>query len=109
VIELSRRLIVKGLVASAAMAGTKNSAAEVQPESVRKGRIKQSVARWCYPKISVGDLCAYAAQIGLKAIDLLSPEEFDIPRRYGLVCAMGYADAGTISDGLNRVENHPYI
>jgi hydroxypyruvate isomerase len=57
----------------------------------------------------VDELSDYGAQIGLKAVDLLNPEEFEIPRRYGLVCSMGYADAGTIADGLNRIENHAAI
>ena len=42
----------------------------------RKGQIKQSVSRWCYQKIPLDDLCAYAAQIGLKAVDLLKPDEY---------------------------------
>ncbi len=76
---------------------------------IRRGHIRQSVARWCYPKLSVDELSEYGAQIGLKAVDLLNPEEYEIPRRYGLVCAMAYADAGTIPDGLNRIENHANI
>ncbi len=47
--------------------------------------------------------------MGLAGIDLLQPEEYAIPQRYGLVCTMGYADAGEISRGLNRVENHAEI
>lgn len=75
----------------------------------RKGRIRQSVSRWCYAKTSLDDLCAYGVKIGLKGIDLLQPAEFEVPGRYGLVSSMGYADAGTIKDGLNRVENHAGI
>ncbi len=47
--------------------------------------------------------------MGLVGIDLLQPDEYEIPRRYGLVCTMGYADAGEISRGLNRLENHASI
>lgn len=75
----------------------------------RKGRIRQSVSRWCYAKYSLDDLCRYAAHIGLVGIDLLNPEEFDVPRRYGLICTMGYAGMGTIPSGLNRVSNHDSI
>jgi len=75
----------------------------------RKDRIHQSVSRWCYQKIPLDDLCAYAAHIGLKGIDLLQPDEFEVPRRYGLICTMGYAGGGEIDKGLNRVENHARI
>ncbi len=75
----------------------------------RKGNIRQSVSRWCYQKIPLDQLCAYAAQIGLKGIDLLGHEEWDVPGRYGLVCSMAYAEGGTIPKAMNRLENHDKI
>ena len=75
----------------------------------RKGNIRQSVSRWCYQKIPLDKLCAYAAEIGLKAVDLLNPDEFEVPARYGLVCSMGYAGGGEIGSAMNRVENHPKL
>ena len=47
--------------------------------------------------------------MGLKAVDLLEISEWDVPRRYGLICSMGYAGGGTIPDALNRTENHAAI
>ena len=55
------------------------------------------------------DLCSYSAHIGLKAVDLLQPEEYSVPARYGLVCSMGYAGGGDIRNALNRLENHAGI
>lgn len=75
----------------------------------RKGNIRQSVSRWCYQKTPLDQLCAYAAQIGLKAVDLLNAEEWDVPTRYGLICSMGYAGGGDIKSALNRTENHAKI
>lgn len=75
----------------------------------RKGNIKQSVARWCYQKMSLDELCQNAAQMGLKGIDLLNPDEWEVPRKYGLVCAMGYAGVTDLYNGLNKVENHDKI
>jgi hydroxypyruvate isomerase len=74
-----------------------------------KGRIRQSVSRWCYEKIPLNELCEKGAAMGLKAIDLLNEDEWDVPRRYGLVCSMGYAGGGEIQSGMNRVENHAKI
>lgn len=75
----------------------------------RNGRIHQSVCKGPYPKLSVDELCRYGASIGLQGVDLLQPEDFDVPRKYGMVCTMGYAAAGTIKDGLNNPANHAPI
>jgi hydroxypyruvate isomerase len=75
----------------------------------RNDRIRQSVSRWCYKEISLDRLCSYGAEIGLKGIDLLQPEEYELPGRYGLICTMGYAGGGEINKGLNRIENHADI
>jgi hydroxypyruvate isomerase len=75
----------------------------------RKGNIRQSVSRWCYPKMTLDELCAYSAQIGLKGVDLLEPADYEAPKKYGLICTMGYVGAGTIPDALNVVANHDKI
>ena len=75
----------------------------------RKNRIHQSVCQWCYAKTPLEQLAEYAAKIGLKGIDLLKPEQYDFPRRYGLLCTMAYGGGGEIGNALNRVENHAAI
>jgi hydroxypyruvate isomerase len=99
------------LVAEQASALTNpgQAAAPQQTPMVRKDRIKQSVSRWCYKDIPLDDLCAYSAKIGLKGVDLLALEEWEVPHTYGLICTMGYAGGGTIPEALNRVENHAAI
>ncbi|MDE3103839.1 MAG: TIM barrel protein [Acidobacteriota bacterium] len=94
------------LAAQAAVGGASSVTAAPVP---RKGRIRQSVSRWCYKGLTLDQLCAAAAQLGLQGIDLLQPEEFEVPARYGLRCTMGYAGAGEINRGLNRLENHAAI
>ena len=73
-----------------------------------KGRLKQSVARWCYNKIGLEDLARAASRMGLRGIDLINSEEWPLARKYGLVPAMT-PGGGTIPDGLNRTENHDKI
>jgi hydroxypyruvate isomerase len=106
--EMSRRAAVKAGLAVAALTSLSGT---LQGEKMteRKKRIKQSVCRWCYQKIALDDLCASAAQIGLVGVDLLQPEEYEIPRRHGIICTMGYAGAGTIPDAMNRTEHHADI
>jgi len=78
-------------------------------QTIRKNRIQQSVCRWCYESMPLEELCTSAAKLGLEGIDLLPPAEYDVPRRYGLICTMGIADAGVIEHALNRTENHAAI
>jgi len=101
-----RRLFQLGLAAAAALPAA--GAVPVAP-AVRKNRIRQAVARWCYKQIPLDDFCRNVADLGLQGIDLLQPEEYGIPLRYGLRCTMGYAGGGEINQGLNRIENHAAI
>ena len=105
--RITRRGLVKGSVAGLAAAGLPRFA--IATSAPRKGRVRQSVCQWCYPHISLEKLAEFGAQIGLRGIDLLQPEQYDVPRRYGLVCTMGYAGGGEIGKALNRMENHAAI
>src|SRR4029077_15919311 len=108
--KLSRRTMLKGALSGVAVASVPSLSWSEQTAPVqRKGRIKQSVSRWCYKETPLDQLCAYAAQIGLKAVDLLNPDEYEVPRRYGLVCSMAYAGGGELTNALNRTENHARI
>jgi hydroxypyruvate isomerase len=102
--------MLKTALSGATMASVPSAAWPEQNAPIkRKGQIKQSVSRWCYKQIALEELCAYAVQIGLKGIDLLNPEEYEIPGRHGLVCSMAYAGGGEIPSAMNRVENHARI
>ena len=75
----------------------------------RKGNIKQWCRAGATRTLRWTKLCEYSAQIGCKAIDLLKEDEWEVPRRYGLICAMGYGGGGELTDAMNRVENHAKI
>jgi hydroxypyruvate isomerase len=108
--KLTRRTMLKSAISGVTMVPIPSMLRLQQDAPIRrKGQIKQSVSRWCYEKIPLEELCVYAAQIGLKAIDLLNPVEYEIPGRHGLVCSMAYAGGGEIGSALNRVENHSKI
>ena len=113
---VSRRAVLKrSLAAAAACAAApallpgQQAAGGAGAPLPRKGNIRQSVCKGPYPKLSIDELCRYAAHIGLQGVDLLQPADFETPKKYGLTCTMGYAGAATIKDGLNRVENHAPI
>src|SRR4249919_445385 len=62
------------------------------------GNLNQSVCKWCYKEMSVEQLAHEAAQIGLKSVELLTPEEWPALKKHGLTCAMG-SGAGSIEVG----------
>ncbi len=94
------------LVRPAALAATAGQAA---PRAVTRGRLRQSVSRWCYQKIALPELCRAVAAMGVPAIDLLEATDWEVMREHGLVCSMGYGGGGTIRDGLNNPANHDRI
>ncbi len=107
---MNRRAFLKSSLASAAALNALaagDAAGQTQDAGVAplKGRLKQSACRWCYGKIPLEDLCKSAAEIGLKSIELLGEKEWDIPRKYGLTCAVANGP-NPIPVGWNRVENH---
>jgi hydroxypyruvate isomerase len=82
-----------------------------KPEAKRKGRLKQSVSRWPYSKIPLPEFSKACRAMGLKAIDLLQPSDWDIVRDNGLVCSMGYPTdrRDFLSTGFNNRANHAML
>ena len=114
---ITRRTALKRLGVGTALATSMSlintSAAETKsPE--RKGRIKQSVCQWCYSKMPLDELCAAAAGMGLKSVELLQPKDFPTLKAHGLICAMvsyptamaGAVSVGGITKAWNRLEHH---
>jgi hydroxypyruvate isomerase len=105
---MSRREILSAAALVAASAGTTGAVSRGQ-RAVTKGRLKQSVCRWCYNKIPLPEFCKSVADMGLTAIDLLTEAEWPVAAEYGLICSMGSGAGGSIVDGLNVRANHDKI
>jgi len=69
-----------------------------------KGRIRQSVSRWCFGKWSLDELCEVSKRLGLKAIDLLGPGEFETVKKHGLICSL--VNSHSLTDGLADKKFH---
>ena len=86
------------------------AAALVAPSAVRAasasaGRLKQSLARWCYGKIPIDDLCRAAAGMGITGMDLVDPDDWPVLHKYGITPAL-VLGAGTFTEGWNNKANH---
>ena len=103
---MDRRAAVAALGAAAFGSALKGGVSPGPRLSV--GRLKQSVSRWPYREIPLPAFARAAAGMGLAAIDLLGPEDWDPVREAGLVCSMGYPTARNdfIATGFNDRANH---
>ena len=104
-----REALASGTAAILARVGGPLAAAAQEGKAVTKGRLKQSVSRWCYGKIPMPEFCEAVAAMGLTAIDLLGEADWPVVRDHGLICSMGNAGGGSIPDGLNVKANHDNI
>jgi hydroxypyruvate isomerase len=105
----TRREAIGSLGVAAALPLLGQPSAAAQGSAVTKGRLKQSVSRWCYAKIPMPEFCRAVKEMGLTAIDLLEEAEWPVVRDHGLVCSMAYAGGGSIANGLNVRANHDAI
>jgi hydroxypyruvate isomerase len=113
--KLSRRSALGKVAAGAAAASVavqlseRLAAADTAGGAKLKGRINHSVCKWCYPKVSLEDLCAAGKEMGLQSVELLEVKDFPTLKEHDLICAMVSGVPGGITDGLNRLENHDKI
>jgi hydroxypyruvate isomerase len=84
--------------ATIAAANANPSAIADAPVDAKKGKLNQSVCKWCYGKLSLEEMCVEAVKLGLVGIDLLSPSDFPTLKKHGLVCTM--VSSHKLTDGL---------
>jgi hydroxypyruvate isomerase len=105
---MNRREAISLMAGSGALtlASPRRSLAET-----KGGGLKQGVSYWTYQKwFTLEELCKEAVRIGLKGIDLVTPDQYATVQKYGLVPSMTSGTApNTIPIGLNRVENHERV
>ena len=123
---MNRRTFIAAGAGAASLVGAKGPGAAVRglrvdaPERVPQrdtsrpvAAFKQSVTRWPYRQFTLDQLSQMAHELGLDSVELLEPDEWAVPKRYGLTCAMGYAtvpDPRTrLTQGFNRVHNHLWL
>jgi len=70
-----------------------------------KGRIKQSIAYWCFEKYwTVDQTCQIAKQLGCKSVELVEPKDWPTLKKYGLACALH--GSHWFDKGMNNPKYH---
>jgi hydroxypyruvate isomerase len=119
---ITRRTALRNLAGAAALAAVarspsaeKSAAGLPSPMPASSAPIRQSVCKWCFPKIELPVFAAAAKEMGLESVELLNPTDFPTLKQYGLHCAMvnfptGKTPAGVTVGGIpkafNRLEHH---
>ncbi len=102
-----RFLATLGSLTAFSIAGFNVSSANAAP---RKGRLKQSVCRGVFKGLNL-DLdgqCREAARLGSWGIDLVSPSDFPVLKKHGLIPTM-VSGGSSIKSGINDKKNHAEI
>jgi hydroxypyruvate isomerase len=117
--SVPRRSFLQGsALAALSLASLRQRLEAADAASGLKGRIHHSVCKWCYPKVSLEELCAAGKDMGLASVELLQPSDYPTLKKYDLVCAMtgnpsakdaDGRDVGHIPRAFNRKENHDLL
>lgn len=71
-----------------------------------KGNINHAVCRWCYGSIPMEEFCKATSEMGIKAIDLVGPEDWPMLKKYGLYSSMCNGAEINLEDGWNDKKFH---
>ncbi|MFM7153127.1 MAG: hydroxypyruvate isomerase family protein [Bacteroidota bacterium] len=109
----TRRRAIKTILAGAAAVASNPEIGLAMTEKhapvVRKGNIRHSVCRWCYSGFSLDQLCVFAKQIGISAIDLIGPDEWHILKSHGLDSSMCNGAEISLVAGWNNPKFHDQL
>jgi hydroxypyruvate isomerase len=102
------KLMSAGVAATALVTPVLANISNTKPNVNMKlnGNINHSACRWCYGKIPIEEFLDGAKAIGLKGIDLLGPDEWQLAIDKGMTCSMTTGDKFGITKGFNDPSLH---
>jgi len=71
-----------------------------------KGNIHHSVCYWCYGKIPFEEFCAAVKELGIGAVDLIGPKDWDTLKKYDLDSSMCNGAEISLTKGWNDPQYH---
>lgn len=110
--KYNRRDVIKNLAlgtGAIGFGGVLTSFTSCQEKTVKtalKGNINHSVCRWPYNEIPLEEFFQGCSELGIKAVDLLRPSEWEVAKKYGLGCSMATDEFAVIEHGFNDPANH---
>ena len=74
-----------------------------------KGNINHGVCAWSMRPLSLEELCANIKKVGVGAIDLIGPKNWEILKKYDIHCSMCNGAEIGIPDGFNDPKFHDQL
>ena len=104
----TRRDAMRATGATALSAALAPSLSAQDDKVIKKGRIKQSAAFWCWKnrKVSLDQLIKAAKEFGMPAIDILNVKQWEPALDNGIIPSAGYVGIGSTGRGLNEKKHH---
>ncbi|MBT8204196.1 MAG: TIM barrel protein [Eudoraea sp.] len=81
----------------------------IPQNKIRKGNINHSVCYWCYNSIPLDTFLQNLNTLGLKAIDLVGPEDWPLLKKYNIHASMCWGAELGLTEGWNDTKNHPAL
>lgn len=71
---------------------------------------QQSISRWCYGYLPLDELLPKLKEMGLSAIDLITPKDFPTLKAHGFTCSMCYGREGEdLTTGFINEDKHEQL
>jgi sugar phosphate isomerase/epimerase len=116
--RLSRRRLLQGAAATlcaTAVPAVLTPAHGRDGRGTQRGRVKQSVAFWCFnsagEKWDADTTCRIAKDLGCPSVELIGPEHWATLKKHGLICAMASngMPGAPFMKGLNNARYHEQV
>ena len=114
-VEMNRRQLLQGAAAATVLStvALPGRMAEGSTDEVDGGKIRQSVAHWCFSEHwSVEQTIDHAVELGCQSVELIEPQYFPLLQKKGLVCAIGQIDMAPdppFVKGWNNPRHHEQL
>lgn len=107
----NRREVIKTVIGGAALVGTTGmlSSFDMKNNTKLKGNINHAVCKWTYNFLGLEGLCKVAKEIGIKAIDLVGPNEWNTLNSYDLDSSMCNGAEINLVDGFAEPKFHQQL
>jgi len=74
-----------------------------------KNNINHSVCQWCFGDIPLEDFVKTLKNLGIKAIDLIGPENWPLLKQYDISCSMCNGAEISLTEGWNNLKYHDIL
>ncbi len=107
---MKRRNFISGAtLAAAGLASTTAISQKKKKDFQLKNNIGHSVCQWCFNSYPLEEFLTILKDLGIKAIDLIGPDDFDLLNKYDIFCSMCNGAEISLTEGFNDPKYHEQL